>query len=76
MTPITSWLTLHPIARKVIFSAIGGTAGYAYYYYIGCASGTCPISSNPYISIAYGMLMGLVISMNGKKDKAEIHAND
>jgi hypothetical protein len=76
MTAITSWLLLHPIARKALFSAIGGTAGYAYYYYIGCASGTCPISSNPYISVAYGALMGLVISMNGKKDKAEIHAND
>ena len=76
MTAITSWLNQHPIAKKVIFAAIGGIAGYAYYYYIGCASGTCPISSNPYISVAYGMVMGLVISMNGKKDKAEIHAND
>jgi hypothetical protein len=41
---------------------IGAAAGYAYYYFIGCNSGTCPITSNPLISTAYGGGMGLILS--------------
>ncbi len=32
--------------------------GYAYYYYVGCASGTCAITSRPINSTLYGGLMG------------------
>jgi hypothetical protein len=39
----------------------GGIAGWAFWYYIGCESGTCPITSNPYRSMAYGGLMGLLL---------------
>ena len=39
---------------------IGGLLGYAYYYFIGCSSGSCPITSNPYASIFYGSVIGLV----------------
>ncbi len=37
---------------------IGGIGGYLYYYFIGCASGTCAITSNPINSSIYGMIMG------------------
>jgi hypothetical protein len=46
---------------------VGAAGGFAYYYFIGCASGTCPITSNPYVSTAYGALVGAVIGWNGKK---------
>ncbi len=39
---------------------IGALLGFGYYYYIGCASGTCAITSNPYISTAYGAMIGLL----------------
>lgn len=52
--------------RKMIHLALfvlgGGVLGYAYYRFIGCASGTCPITSNPYISTIYGAVMGYLIS--------------
>ncbi len=38
--------------------AIGAIAGYLYYYFIGCASGTCSITSKPLNSTLYGMFMG------------------
>ena len=38
----------------------GAILGYLYYYYIGCASGTCAITSNPYISTSYGAMIGLI----------------
>jgi phage shock protein E len=37
---------------------LGAGAGYAYYYFIGCSSGTCPITSKPLNSSLYGALMG------------------
>ncbi len=48
-------------------TAIGAAAGYAYYYYIGCVSGTCPITSNPYISTIYGGVMGFLLAPRGRK---------
>lgn len=44
--------------KRALFVLGGGVAGFAYYYFIGCASGSCPISSNPYISTVYGGLIG------------------
>lgn len=37
---------------------VGAIAGYAYYYYVGCATGTCAITSKPINSTLYGSLMG------------------
>ena len=36
----------------------GSIAGWCYWYFVGCASGTCPITSNPINSTVYGMLLG------------------
>ncbi len=49
------------LMRYVIGALIGGIAGFAYYKFIGCATGTCPITSNPWSSTIYGMLMGTMI---------------
>ncbi len=37
---------------------VGGALGFAYYYFIGCRSGACPITSSPLVSTAYGSLVG------------------
>ena len=37
---------------------VGLLAGYLYYLQIGCASGTCAITSKPLNSTLYGGLMG------------------
>ncbi|MEN9684628.1 MAG: hypothetical protein RLZZ28_414 [Bacteroidota bacterium] len=36
----------------------GGITGFLYWKYIGCASGTCIISSKPVNSSLYGAIMG------------------
>ncbi len=54
---------------KIIGIILGAIGGFAYYHFVGCASGTCPITSNPYISIAYGALLGyLFFDMFKKKE--------
>jgi hypothetical protein len=52
---------------------IGGIAGFMYYYFVGCKSGTCAITSNPFINIPYGSLLGYFISGLFKKEKHENH---
>jgi hypothetical protein len=37
---------------------VGAIAGYLYYFYVGCASGTCAITSKPLNSTLYGAAMG------------------
>ncbi|MCX6181878.1 MAG: DUF6132 family protein [Bacteroidetes bacterium] len=37
---------------------LGAIGGYWYYAKVGCATGTCPITSNPWISTLYGALLG------------------
>ena len=39
----------------------GGAIGYAYHRIVGCRSGACPITANPYISTLYGALMGFFV---------------
>jgi hypothetical protein len=49
---------------------VGAIAGYLYYFYVGCASGTCSITSKPLNSTLYGALMGgLVFNMFVKSPK-------
>ncbi len=60
--------------KVVLVSTIGVIAGciagYAYYYYVGCASGTCAITSKPLNSTLYGGLMGgLLFNMFVTKKK-------
>lgn len=55
--------------------ALGALAGYAYYYFVGCASGSCPISSNPLISMLYVGVMGAILGAGSKKKK-KIHNNE
>lgn len=55
--------------------AIGAVAGYMYYHYVGCANGTCMITSRPVNSTLYGALMGgLLLSSFKKEEKKERNA--
>ena len=37
---------------------VGALLGYVYYHFVGCASGTCAITSKPLSSTLYGALLG------------------
>lgn len=43
-------------------SVFGMIGGFLYWKYIGCLSGTCPLTSNPWIMLVYGGLAGGTLS--------------
>lgn len=48
---------------KIIIGVIlGAVIGFLYYRFIGCRSGACMITSNPYISTIYWALLGGLIA--------------
>lgn len=57
---------------KLALGIAGGAAlGFAYYYFIGCKSGTCPITSNWHSATFYGALIGFIATFpmkGGKQD--------
>jgi len=58
------------ILRGLLYIGGGAIVGYSYYYFIGCnAGGSCPITSNPYISTLYGAFMGVILAIPSKKKR-------
>ncbi|MEG1793412.1 MAG: DUF6132 family protein [Rikenellaceae bacterium] len=53
----------------IIGAILGAVAGYLYYAFIGCSSGSCPITSSPTISVIWGAVMGALILSIFKKTK-------
>lgn len=50
------------MVKYLIGAGTGALGGYFILYrIIGCSSGSCPITTNPYISILYGIILGLLI---------------
>ena len=43
---IKKWL------KPILFTAGGALVGLAYYYFVGCSTGACPLTSNPFITMA------------------------
>ncbi|MFC2100209.1 DUF6132 family protein [Bacteroidota bacterium] len=48
---------------------IGSVGGYIYYMKIGCVSGTCPITSNPWLTTLWGAAVGYLIGDMFKRKK-------
>jgi Family of unknown function (DUF6132) len=52
----------------IIGITIGAIGGYLYYHFVGCTSGTCPITSKPLNSTLYGAVMGSLFFNIFKKE--------
>lgn len=46
------------IIRLIAGIAVGALLGFLYYRFVGCRTGACPITSNPFASIVFGALLG------------------
>jgi hypothetical protein len=50
------------LLRIIIGALIGGGLGFAGYKFVGCSTGACPLTSNPFISTFYGMVVGALVA--------------
>ncbi len=44
--------------RVLIGVVVGGGLGFVYYKFVGCSTGSCPLTSNPFVSTIYGAVVG------------------
>jgi hypothetical protein len=49
------------IGKMVGLTVLGALGGYHYYVFVGCSSGTCPLTSSPISTTGLGAVMGLTI---------------
>ena len=50
---------------------VGSVAGFLYWRFVGCSSGTCAITSSPINSTLYGALLGGVLFSMFEKNKTK-----
>jgi hypothetical protein len=58
---------------SIIGIVVGIIGGYIYYIKIGCSSGSCPITSNPYMSMLWGAIIGYLIGDMFKKREKSVN---
>lgn len=69
-----NWISTNRL--YVIGALAGGVAGFLYWKYIGCLTGTCAITSNPWRSTLYFALMGALFFNLFKKAKPAVNNHD
>jgi len=62
--------------KLILFSIVGFIGGYAYYYFIGCYNGSCPITSKWYTSSLYGLLIGAIAGFPSGDKKNQENRNE
>jgi hypothetical protein len=50
------------ILKLFIGVVLGGGLGFAGYKFVGCSTGTCPLTSNPILSTIYGAVLGALMA--------------
>ena len=55
-----NWILNHK--KNFLLLLIGAVAGYCYWYFVGCESGSCAITSVWYRTTIYGAVMGWLVS--------------
>jgi len=62
--------------KTIVAVSAGALLGFGYYYFVGCRTGSCPISGSPYISTLYGAVVGLIMVFPSKKKKETADENN
>ncbi|MCX7880753.1 MAG: DUF6132 family protein [Ignavibacteria bacterium] len=64
------------LIRILLGVILGGGVGFAYYYFWGCNSEGCLLSSNPIVSILWGSIIGAIIFFPTKNGKPNNQSNN
>ncbi|MEE9571566.1 MAG: DUF6132 family protein [Candidatus Neomarinimicrobiota bacterium] len=61
------WFSRTFLKKISVGIMLGGVIGFAYYYFIGCKSGACVITSSSVNSTLYGAILGALWTFPTKK---------
>ncbi|MBK6962398.1 MAG: hypothetical protein IPH20_00320 [Bacteroidales bacterium] len=59
---VKTYLSSRNTLKNLAGFALGAVGGFIYYKTIGCSTGSCAITSNPYMSILWGGLLGYLLA--------------
>jgi hypothetical protein len=62
--------------KTALFTILGAGVGFAYWRFIGCSSGTCPITANWTSSTLMGGLIGLLAAPASRKENSNQHKTE
>ena len=51
----------HPVAKTVLGGIAGAGLGLLYYIFIGCRTGSCPLTSTIFGTLLYGTVLGVLV---------------
>lgn len=51
-----------PAVRMVIGAVVGGLVGLAMWRFVGCRTGACPLTANPYVAAVVWGVMGALVA--------------
>ncbi|MGO8999735.1 MAG: DUF6132 family protein [Polyangiaceae bacterium] len=54
------------LTRTIVSVLLGAAFGFGYHRFVGCRSGACLVTANPYISTIYGAVMGYLFSSGAR----------
>ena len=55
-------MRMQAMLRMTLGAITGALLGFLYQHFIGCRTGSCPLTSNPFISTLYGAVVGLLVA--------------
>jgi len=50
------------ILRILIGAIMGAGLGFGWHKLVGCSTGACPLTANPFVSTLYGMAVGALMA--------------
>lgn len=48
--------------KSVVGLLVGAAVGFAMYRFVGCRTGACPLTANPWVAMAIWGLMGALVA--------------
>ncbi len=60
---------------EAVGAALGAIVGWGYWYFVGCSTGSCTITSHPFNSTVYGAFMGGILGSMFKKSEKQDQKN-
>ena len=52
---------LTSILCTIALPPVGSAGGWLYYRYVGCTTGTCAVTSSPWLSTGFGCVLGSLL---------------